>query len=70
MKTELSPDQTLEAVEQFLAASGMTPTSFGVRSVNDPTLVHELRRGRECRKATRLRIVEFIQRSSSADATP
>lgn len=56
----LPPDPLLAEVEQFLAAIGMTPTRFGVEAVNDPTLVHEMRRGRECKRATRSRILDFI----------
>lgn len=60
METLPETDPVLADVERFLAASDMTPTAFGVRALNDPTLVHELRRGRECKRATRARIQEFI----------
>lgn len=61
MEAEIAPDPTLTSVEDFLKQSGMTPTAFGQRALNDPTLVHEMRRGRECKRATRARILEFIQ---------
>jgi len=61
MLDETDTDPTLSAVESFLVESGMTPTAFGVQALNDPTLVPELRRGRECKRATRARIMEFIQ---------
>lgn len=62
-------DPVLAQVEGFLALTGMTATAFGQRALNDPTLVHELRRGRECKRATRARIVEFIERQQrGADA--
>ena len=57
----LPMDPVLAAIEDFLVKAEMTPTAFGRASLNDPTLVHELRRGRECRMATRTRILEFIQ---------
>lgn len=60
------PDPVLAEVERFLRASQMTATAFGRRAVNDPTLVHELRRGRELRRATRLRIHQFIQAFADA----
>lgn len=60
-QNEADIDPVLADVESFLKASGMTPTAFGVRALNDPTLVHEMRKGRECKRATRARIVEFIQ---------
>jgi hypothetical protein len=61
MDTETTPDPILADVEKFLQASQMTATAFGVRSLNDPTLVHELRNGRECKRKTRARIREFIK---------
>jgi hypothetical protein len=62
MQTEIDP--VLSAVEGFLSQSGMTPTAFGQRALNDPTLVHEMRRGRECKRATRARIMDFIEAES------
>ena len=61
-------DPVLADVEDFLKASGMTPTAFGVRALNDPTLVHEMRKGRECKRATRARIIEFIEAARSEAA--
>lgn len=60
MDDALGPDPVLSEIEAFLENSGMTPTAFGQRALNDPTLVHELRQGRECKRATRARIMEFI----------
>ena len=62
------PDPILPEIEQFLTRSGMTPTAFGSRALNDPTLVHELREGRECKRATRRRIAEFIETELAKDA--
>jgi hypothetical protein len=59
IQTEADP--VLLAIELFLEASGMTATAFGVRALNDPTLVHEMRNGRECKRTTRARILEFIE---------
>lgn len=60
MEVETATDPVLAEVEEFLQASEMTPTAFGQRALNDPTLVHEMRKGRECKRATRARIKEFI----------
>lgn len=65
---EAEPDPILSQIEQFLSRSGMTPTAFGSRALNDPTLVHELRRGRECKRATRTRIAEFIETETAKAA--
>lgn len=59
--TAVNPDPILAEIEAFLSITGVTPTAFGVRALNDPTLVHELRRGRECKRVTRARIQEFIR---------
>jgi hypothetical protein len=61
MEAETFTDPVLAEVEKFLQAAQMTPTAFGHKALNDPTLVHELRRGRECKHATRSRILEFIE---------
>lgn len=47
-------------IEQCIAAHGLNQTSFGVKSVNDPRLVLDLKEGRELRRATRERIESFI----------
>lgn len=65
MQDDIDTDPTLAAVESFLAESGMTPTAFGVQALNDPTLVPELRGGRECKRATRMRIMQFIEAESA-----
>lgn len=57
----LSVDPLLAVVEEFLIAEGMTPTAFGISAMADPTFIPELRRGRECRRATRARAIEFME---------
>jgi hypothetical protein len=66
MQAETETDPILEEVEAFLAESAMTPTAFGMRALNDPTFVHELRRGRECKRITRARVQEFIKSELAA----
>jgi len=68
MQGEPTPDPILAEVEAFLLSADMTPTAFGHRALNDPTLVHELRRGRECKRATRARILDFIQAETAKRA--
>ena len=59
-------DPVLQDVERFLASSQMTPTAFGRLAVNDPTLVHELRNGRDLRRSTRARVLAFIREQTQA----
>jgi hypothetical protein len=55
-----NPDATLAVIEQFLKATGMSASAFGMEALGDPALVYEMRQGREPRRATRARIREFI----------
>lgn len=66
MQTETDTDPLLADVESFLEESGMTPTAFGAQALNDPTLVREMRSGRECKRATRAKIREFIVATKQA----
>lgn len=70
MDTETAIDPILPDVERFLQAAQMTATAFGVRALNDPTLVHELRNGRECKRRTRARIRQFIETFDDAPLAP
>lgn len=54
------PDPILPDIDTFLLKHDMTATAFGKASAGDPMLVHEMRHGRELRKATRARIRDFI----------
>ena len=63
-----SPTETLRLeIERFLRRTGMAPTTFGQGAVGDPNLVDDLRRGRELRFRTVLKIQAFLnqQRQSA-----
>ncbi|WP_215754231.1 hypothetical protein [Acetobacter sp. P5B1] len=62
-------DPILPAVEAFIAREGISPTSFGKSAINDPGLVHGLRKGRELRKRTRDRVFAFLSSPKMAPAT-
>jgi Meiotically up-regulated gene 113 len=53
-------DPILDEVEEFIAAHRMSAQEFGTKAMNDPTFVYELRKGRECRRATRAKARAFI----------
>ncbi|MFS3135802.1 hypothetical protein ACLRDC_10545 [Gluconacetobacter sacchari] len=61
-------DPLLGVVERFLTASGLSATAFGVLAMRDPRFVHELRVGREVRRATRLRVVAWMRAAGAGDA--
>jgi hypothetical protein len=51
----------LRKVEKFLNRSDTPPTRFGREAVNDPRFVFDLRRGREPRPRTVLRVRAFLE---------
>lgn len=55
------PDPILKDVERFLRRSRMSPTAFGREAAKDPKLVFELRQGRECRRALRDKLQQFMR---------
>lgn len=58
----------LNRIDQFIAERGLTPTTFGVKAINDPDLVRELRDGRELRRKTRERIEQFMCGAGTSEA--
>ncbi|MGK6321150.1 hypothetical protein [Sphingomonas sp. DT-204] len=50
----------LARVRRYIRQTGMAPTQFGRRAVNDPRLVSDLVNGREPRSATVARIDAYI----------
>ena len=61
-------DPLLPIVERFLVDRSMSPTTFGTLALNDTTFVHELRLGRELRRATRARVLKFMDRETAKKA--
>jgi hypothetical protein len=56
----MSPKELLNLVEAAIKAKGMTPSGFG-RAVNgDPSLVFNMREGRELRHDTAQRVLKYI----------
>lgn len=53
-------DTFREEVEEYLAASGETPTKFGGAVVGDPSFVFDLRTGRAPRADTIDRVRAYI----------
>jgi hypothetical protein len=55
------PTATLLAeVERFLRKTGMAPSAFGDQALKDPSLVNNLRDGRELRHRTMLKVRAFM----------
>lgn len=64
----VSPTEALLCeIETFLDKTGMAPSAFGYAAAGDPTLVFDLRDGRELRFATSQRIRSFIDSNMAED---
>lgn len=50
----------LSRIDACLTTTGMSPTEFGLKAINDKRLIPDLREGRELRRATREKIEQFI----------
>ncbi len=53
-------EKFLSDVEAFLAKTGMPPSIFGKKAVNDPAFVQRLREGIDPRKRTMDRVADFM----------
>jgi len=58
---------TLASIQRFLHRTGLPPTAFGRRAINDPRLVGDMKRGRELRPATAARVAAYIAEHGGAD---
>lgn len=56
-------DQLLAEIDAFLARNpAVSATRLGVESVNDTSLIHRLRAGKDCRMMTVVRIRDAMTR--------
>lgn len=53
-------DPLLSDIEAFLAGTGMAASRFGMMALGDPRFVRDLRDGREVKRATRAKVIEFM----------
>lgn len=58
----MTPEALRAEIERYLLITGMKPTRFGMEAARDPRFVFDLRDGREPRRATMQRVVEFMSR--------
>lgn len=50
----------LRRIERYLRSGGMPPTRFGCEVLRDPQFVFDLRRGREPRPPTVVRVLAYL----------
>ena len=65
----LQEEPLLEAVERFVAASGLSEITVGRKALNDPHFVRQLRAGRRCWPETEQKVRAFMRESSPALCT-
>lgn len=63
MSSKFTPyrDALLGEIEAFCATREMSVTTFGLRAVNDPNIVPQLRGGRDVRLSTVERLQTFMR---------
>jgi hypothetical protein len=61
----MTREALLQDIEGFLDRVGMTATKFGKLSVNDPTLVHRMRKGADVRMETAEKLRKFMAEHQS-----
>lgn len=68
MSSKFTPyrDALLDEIEAFCATRKMSVTTFGLRAVNDPNIVPQLRGGRDVRLTTVERLQSFMRSSQEA----
>ena len=64
METKKYIDPLLVAIEKHMEDKDVTATQFGISAVSDPKLVFDLREGRELRRATTEKIVNYMREAA------
>ena len=54
----------LQEIEAFLKATGMSATAFGIKALNDPPFVQQLRDGRDPKLSTAERCRAFMRENA------
>jgi hypothetical protein len=58
-------DPLLDDIEQYLARTGMSAQAFGRAALNDSAFMTTLRRGRDVRRSTHMRVRQFMNNNPS-----
>lgn len=58
----------LAEIDNFLKLTGMKPTNFGKKAINDPALMIKLRRGRRLYEETEARVRRYMAVYAEAKA--
>lgn len=55
----------LEQIEEYLAASSVSPSTFGRQAAGDPRLVADLKSGRRLRQRTEERLRRYLNQAAA-----
>lgn len=59
-------NEFLKKIEDFLNKTGMSATNFGIKAINSPTFVFDIRNGRQCLDSTKNKVLDFINNYKEA----
>jgi len=57
----MTKEQLNMLIEQFLQATGMPATRFGINALGDPSLVSQIRKGRRLWPETQDKVIRYIE---------
>lgn len=63
IQTDKIQSHLLEQIEQYCKEHGISLTAFGQKSVNDGCLVSDLRKGRDPRWSTIVRVLSYMDKA-------
>lgn len=58
----LSNEEFKKMIEKFLQEEPIAASKFGLKAMNDPSLVIKIRDGRELRESNKRRVIDYICR--------
>lgn len=61
MKQDIPHEDLLADIDLLCEEKSLTASEFGVSALNDPSLVFDLRKGRELRRKTEAKVKETIE---------
>lgn len=62
-------NEFLQTIEEFLKRTGMSATALGTKSVNNPNLVFDLRKGKSCTLTTMDKVTEYMSNYDTTNKT-
>jgi hypothetical protein len=70
MDTISTRDPLLDDIEAYLVRTGMSAQAFGRAALNDSAFMTTLRRGRDVRRSTHMRVRQFMNENPTGLSKP